>query len=106
MGFDSFLGLHPAVPARAPSFLCPLVLAFPHAAFCPWSLRSFSTILTLLCVSQFSMVCVPIFPNPIPPAALHFDTPPVLSVLRVLLGNPSVVWVRLPCISAVFFFFI
>ena len=48
------------------------------------------------------MVCVPVFPNPTPPAALHFDTPPVLSVLRVLLGNPSVVRVRLPYISAGF----
>ena len=96
------MGLLPAVPARAPSFLCPLVFAFPHAAFRPWSLRSFSVILNLLCLSQFSMVYVPVFLNPTPPAALRFDTPPVLFVLRVLLGNPSVVRARLPCISAGF----
>ena len=97
-----FVGLLPAVPARAPSFLCPLVFALPHAAFRPWSLRSFSAILSLLCLSQFSMVFVPVFPIPTPPSALRFDTPPVLSVLRVLLGNPSVVRLLLPCISASF----
>ena len=100
MGFDSFVGLLPAVAARDPSFLCPLVFAFPHAAFRPWSLWSFSAILSPLCLSQFSMVFVPVFPNPTLMAALRFDTPPVLSMLRVFLGNPSVVWVLLPCIFA------
>ena len=95
-----FVGFLPEVPARAP-FLCPLVFAFPHAAFRPWSLRSFSVILSLLCLFQFSMVFVPVFQNPTPLAALRFDSPPVLSVLRVL-GNPSVVRVLLHCVSAGF----
>ena len=48
------------------------------------------------------MVFVPVFPILTPPSALCFDTPPVLSVLRGLLGNPSVVRLLLPCISAGF----
>ena len=77
--------------------------------FCPTSsgLRlSLATIvrvpLLFLYDSQFSMVFVPGFQNPTPLAALRFDSPPVLSVLRVLLGYPSVVRVLLHCISAGF----
>ena len=101
MGFASFVGLLHAIPAGASSFLCPLVFAF--------RVRRFSLLLafflsgSVFCVSPCSLWISSQFFH-----ILHLRRLFTLmlllfsSVLQVLLGNPSVVRVLLPCVSAGF----
>ena len=97
-GFCFFVGLFLAVPAGAPPFLCSSVFAFPHVAVRPApsvflsDSRSFVSTSSLWFSSQFSASCAS--GCSLPMTLLLFS-----SVLRVLLGNPSVVQVLLLCVS-------
>ena len=88
-------GLRPRFPASCSSGC----FAFFHVRRFGLLLAVFSAPLGLLSLSLFSLVFVPVFPHPAPPAASPLTLLLFSSVLRVLLGNTSVVRVLLLCVS-------
>ena len=100
LDFASFVGLLSCGSCWSSIFSLHFGLRFYACSVLACSLRFFSVTLSLLCLSLFSMVFIPVFRILRLRWLFAFDTPPI--ILRVPLGNPSVVRVLLPCVSADF----